>query len=350
MSSPETPPPNPAKSRVIIGEKANSSAKPKARAKPATIHADYGEIDMSSPLLAKASKSKSPSRSRAKWLGATIFIKLFRLSVKFIPVAGALAAAVYGYTYFFGSIPIVDSVKKQLGFEVAPQVQTESRATQILAQTKSAIAASDSRVHLGNAIGTGDTQTIDAIESGQYQAPTTTPPAALISAPTVSAPINRPSAPAGPSVTDKLGDMLTSLKEEVTSRVPTGPEEPVDPGETISRQITLDSRVDEDSADAPPARQITIVQNSRMAVRSPFHDVNYQTGPSPSSDFTQWVQSITINRVEPEFKPKVSINNMVFISGSIVDFALGVTLAGTADDGKLVVFRDNTGAHVTVQH
>ena len=348
MSSPEIPPPNPAKSRVIIGEKANFSAKPKAKAKAATVHADYGEIDMSSPLLAKASKRKGPSRSRFKWLGATIFIKLFRLSVKFIPVAGALAAAVYGYTYFFGSIPLVDSVKKQLGLQVAPPAQTESRVTQI------AIAASDSRVHLGNAIGTGDTKTVDAIEAGQYVPPTTTAATAPISAPTVSAPVNRPSTPAGPSVTDKLGDMLTSLKEEVTSLVPEKPPVPVDPGETISRQITLDSGGDDASAGdadaAPPPRQITIVQDSRMAVRSPFHNVNYRRGPSPSADFSQWAQSITIDRVEPDFKPKVSINRMTFVSGNMVDFALGVTLAGISDNGTVVVFRDNRGAHVTVPY
>lgn len=343
MSSPETPSPHPAKSRVIIGEKANRSAKPKAKAKPTTVHAPYGEIDTSSPLMAKAPKSRGPSQSSSNGLGAALFIKLFRLGVKFILVTGVLFAAAYGYHYFFGSIPIGDSVKKQLGFQVAPRVQTESQAKQIVAQTKSAIAASDSRGHLED----GNAEVIEAIESGQHQALTTTPVAAR---PTVSVPTNRPSAPAGPSVTDKLGDMLTSLKEEATSSGPAEPEAPIAPGETISRLITIDNTDDDDTANAPPARQITIVQSSRMAVRSPFHDVNYRTGPSPSSDFTQWVQSITINRVEPEFKPKVSINNMVFISGSIVDFALGVTLAGTADDGKLVVFRDNTGAHVTVQH
>jgi hypothetical protein len=351
MSSPDKLPPRPAKSRVIVGAKANKNAKPprKDEAKATQTHADYGEIDMSSPLLSKSSRSRGPKRSAFKWAGVTVFIKLFRLSVKFIPVAGALAAAVYGYTYFFGSIPLVDSIKREFGMEVAPATQTESRVNQMLGQTQDAIASSDARVHLGNAIAAGDTTTIDAIESGQSVAPASAAPP--IARPAVAPPATRsPPTPDGPSVAEKLGDMLTSITAEV---VPSKPPEPVDPGETISRQVTLDGEANSSSSPnagpPPPPRQITIVQNSRMAVRSPFQNIDYRKGPGPSAAFSQWVQSLEIRNVRPEFKPKASINGMTFVAGEMVDFALGITFAGTAEDGEVVVFRDARGAHVTVR-
>lgn len=355
MSDPEPPRPNPAKSRVIVGDRANKKAKPTSS--KMQVHSTYGEIDMNSPLLKQRSRSgRGPRSSLFKWTGITVVIKLFRLSVKFVPLALAIIGGIIGYTYFFGSNPMVDAVKKQLGMEVfSPEVQ-EARVKQMLEQTKSAIAASDARVHLGNAIATGDDETSDGIETGQLTFTST--PSPQVTPAAAAAQIARPQKPAGPSMTEKvteavgekIGDVLASLKTEQPS-APASTRELAQSGETISRTMTIETTAPSGpetyAAPAPP-RQITIVQNSRMAIRSPFHDVDYRKGPAPSADFTQWAQSLSIDSMEPEFKPRVRINNMTFVAGNIVDFARGVTLAGISEDGSLVVFRDDRGAHVTV--
>jgi len=347
MSSPPPPeppqPPQPprGKSRVIVGEKANR------KEKPSTVHSQYGEIDLNSPLLKASAGRSGPSRSLFKWLGATIFIRLFRLSVKFIPIAGVLVGAVYSYTYFFGSIPILDAAKQQLGFKVVQQKSSEPRIAQMLGQTRAAVAKSDSRVNLGNALAAGNLATAEAIESGQMIAatPSSAPPLNLT---VPSQPTTRTTTNSGLSVADKLDDMLASLN--FAAEAPPPPP-PAPPGETTTRQMTVGGKeTSQAETPATPRREITIVQDSRMAVRSPFHDVDYRRGPGPSAAFRQWAQSISISKVEPDYKPRVTINNMTFVSGNMVDFALGVSLAGIAEDGALVVFRNDNGAHVTVRH
>ncbi len=347
MSSTPTPSPGDrGRSRIIVGAQSNRAAKSRA------THNQHGEIDLNSPLLAKG-PARGPRRSAFKWGGITIFIKLFRLSVKFVPIAGAMVGAVYGYTYFFGAIPVVDAVKRELGMEVALREQTESRVTQMLQQTRDAVAASDSRVNLGNAIAAGDVAAADAIESGSvFEALTESPVAST--APAVSVPTVKLDLPKMDAETSKATETIDGIMtvfsgdDASTNRASTIPAQP---SPTIARKITIvedRSRADP-AASAPPTRRITVVQNSRQAIPSRYHNIDTRSGRPASAEFSQWLQTIRVNRVIPDYKPKVVINNTEFVSGSIVDFAMGITFAGLAQDGTLLVFKDGRGAYLTAK-
>lgn len=341
--------------RVIVGEKANG------KTASTGVHNQHGEIDMDSPLLAKAAKAsrRGPRRSIFQWFGVTIIIKLFRLSVKLVPVALALVMAVYGYTYFFGSIPVVDAIKRQLGMEVAPTEAEESRVAQMLQQTKDAVAASDSRVNLGNAIAAGDVATADAIESGDLLAavaggePAPSAPAAPTgSAAPIKITLDKPDVDAAGSVVgDAIDGLLSAFEGSETPNTPADPTPATDspPAQTMSRQITIVGDANESSPYKTYPRTVTVVQNSRQAIPSRYHNVNLQGGRPASAQFTDWLRSIRVNEVIADYRPKVIINGTEFVSGNIVDFALGITFAGLARDGTLLVFKDDKGAILTAE-
>lgn len=345
MSQPNQPSPRRGKSRTIVGDKVNH------KAKKAPVHSLYGEIDMSSPLLsAHTSRASRKHRkpSSFKWGGITVLIKLFRLSVKFIPIAGALAGAVYSYTYFFGSIPIVDAIKAELGFTVEKQEKQESRVSKMLEQTRGVVAANDSRVDLGNAIATGDVSTADAIESGEVTLAASPPK-------TESKPVivqaARDAPPASSGVTDAIGGLLSAFTSD---KAPANETTTYSSGSTTySGGITI---VEDTSATAPASSSavspeaVTVVHDANRSLSSKYHNIDYTNGPPASAELTHWAQSIRIGGVLPEYSPQVIVNNLRFRPGEIVDYALGVTFEGLAQNGSLIIFKERSGAYVAVAY
>ena len=195
-----------------MGEKANPKAPP--RKAPVSVPAttdDLEELEEDSPLL-PAQSGGGPGSSILNWLGVGILIRLFRLSVKFVPIVFAMIAAIYGYTYFFGSIPVLESIKNQLGFSKVLPTPESSRVDKMLQQTRDAIASSDSRVHLGNAIAGGELDTAVAIESGQR---VITPPEPK---PAVQTQVQTRESRTDSLVSDALGSLVSAFEEATSSK------------------------------------------------------------------------------------------------------------------------------------
>jgi hypothetical protein len=67
-------------------------------------------------------------------------IQWFRLSTKFVPIAGVLVGGYYSYAYCFGSVPVIEAATAKLGLaEMGPK--QESKVNQMLQQTREAVAA-----------------------------------------------------------------------------------------------------------------------------------------------------------------------------------------------------------------
>ena len=50
-----------------------------------------------------------------------------------------------------------------------------------------------------------------------------------------------------------------------------------------------------------------------------------------------------------DFRPKITLFNRTFPAGDIVDFALGVTFEGFADEGTILVFKERSGASLATK-
>ena len=269
-----------------------------------------------------------PGSSIFSWISGKIFGRLFRLAAKLVPITGALVGGIYCYTYFFGSIPIIESLKAELGNAVVRQQPQQSRVDQMLQGARDSISANDTKVHLGNAIATGDIATSHAIEIGELRITK-----ALPKRPTVKA--------ARESILSDAFDSLASAFNTVeeTIKSVTSSDEPAvaasastsasDPGIVISPYEDYEQTV-------------TVVQDVGGS-RSRFRNMDYKSGPAASAGFRSLIQSIRIGTVTSDFRPTVKISGRTFSAGSIMDFSLGVTFEGLAYNDTVLVFKEQSG-------
>ena len=279
-----------------------------------------------------------PGSSIFSWISGKIFGRRFRLAAKLVPITGALVGGIYCYTYFFGSIPIIESLKAELGIAVVRQQPQQSRVDQMLQGARDSISANDTKVHLGNAIATGDIATSHAIEIGELRitkeaAKELSITKALPKRPTVKA--------ARESILSDAFDSLASAFNTVeeTIKSVTSSDEPAvaasastsasDPGIVISPYEDYEQTV-------------TVVQDVGGS-RSRFRNMDYKSGPAASAGFRSLIQSIRIGTVKSGFRPTVKISGRTFSAGSIIDFSLGVTFEGLAYNDTVLVFKEQSG-------
>ncbi|GAB5562375.1 MAG: hypothetical protein SynsKO_40220 [Synoicihabitans sp.] len=334
MSAPYQPSPRRYRgSRIIIGEKANPKAKPTRPPIPLPETTPEPEVERDEELLTSA-VSGGP---RSSFLGGALSkvgIRLFRLSTKLIPAAGVLVGGTYGYTYFFGSIPLLDALKEQLGMEVAPQVaQEESRVNQMLQKTRDAVAANDTRVALSNAIVEGDIETADAIQEGKLIA---------TSEGLVSTDGELPEGESAESLMkNAMGGLLSSAGSgDTTGIIGTDISSTTIPSNTAGRVIVSPYEGYEQT--------VTVVQESPHS-RSRFRNIDYQQGPPASPGFRRWMENLKVQGVTRDFRPRIIMFGQSFPAGEIVDFARGITFEGFSDDDTVLVFREQSGAFLAAK-
>ena len=230
----------------------------------------------------------------AKWIGIELGIKLFRLSTKLLPIAAVLVGGFYSYSYFFGSVPIVESTLVALGAEPSSEPKTPSMAAQMIQQTRDVVAASDRRVLFANSLAEDP---VTALPSSENL--TTTESAA----PAFTSPANTP--PATNKVT--ILDRLAMFEAERA-------------GTTISS--------------APPRYRPANIE----PIISPVE---------PSVAFRQWVAELEVKGLRRGELNRVFINDLAIDIGDIVNHRLGIIFAGLGEADTVLVFKDATGALVT---
>lgn len=231
-----------------------------------------------------------PTRSRG--VGVTLLMQLFRLSTKFVPIAGVLAGGYSSYTYFFGPVPVVEKAVMELGGGRHGPAE-KSKVAQMLAQTRDVVAKSDARVLAANALADGPVG--DSFDAEELAVTTTSVAARELTVPE----------PASISILDQFSSF-----EAERAAIKT------EPSSTYSFQQT---------AELEP-EVISEVE--------------------PSSDFLAWAQNLKIGGVRKGSEPRVFINGLTLKVGSKADHGLGITFVGLTEDGMALVFRDTTNATV----
>ncbi len=330
-------------------ESGNSSADQSAGAapQPAEDSAVPSKVDMEGVrAAAEISMSGGPRPSRFKWGFIKLFISLFKLSAKFFPVLLLLGGLMYSYTYFFGAPPIVQQIKlnpvvqrmaESVGVEIeVPEVdeetgevvQPQSKLNQMLQQTRDVVAASDSRVNMANAIA-GDGFDISNAMADMEE-------------------------PGEEAAEGGGGDGSGTAADGEDAEVPVVSESErlAAYQEAVAAQGTMRTYSSGDSEWAAIAREeveAEVVEDEEEAPRQ-VRDLDYTSFVRPSPAFQKWIRELRIGSVMTGDEPKALIDNMTFTPGSTVDYMLGVTFEGLAENDTLLVFKDRSGAILTVQY
>lgn len=286
-----------------------------------------------------------PKRRKKSWMGI-VFIKLFKLSTKFLPLGMAAAGGLYSYVHFFGAPPVVDIVHQRisvaaekLGFDVPPPVPKEkkkSKMAQMLEQTNQVVAASDSRVNLANALASGDFDTAADIEDGAEDE--TDSAGNPVDPGSASGPQSGQNSPAGPS----LEEQLAALPEPVQTT--TYSADPNSAWRKFAKEAEIEAAAE---AEAKIGGE-TPEPETPVATR-PIETI-YQSDVTPSPQFQAWLQTLKIGGVMGGAEPKAFINNMTFKPGEMVDYTYRITFEGLAEGGTLLVFKDANDAFLTLPH
>ena len=56
------------------------------------------------------------------------------------------------------------------------------------------------------------------------------------------------------------------------------------------------------------------------------------------------METIQIGRVTTGYRPQVELYHQLFPAGANIDYAIGITFEGLADNDTVLVFREKTGA------
>ncbi|MBT5902479.1 MAG: hypothetical protein HOH58_10265 [Opitutaceae bacterium] len=297
------------------------------------------------------SMSGGPKPSRLKWALINLFIKLFKLTARFFPALLMLGGLSYSYIHFFGAPPVIDklmstptmqritsnstveAVLDKVGVEVltleerekAAAEKPKSKVDQMLQQTRDVVAASNSRVNLGNALAEGDFQEIEdmvaAVEAAEEG--------------------DGSESEGDSSETDGTPDPLTAGAQAVV--LP----EPV----SVSTYAGSNAEWAKLREEADGAAAVAELLGEEIAEpEAPPREVIYRSEVPPSDAFRKWVQDVQIGGALPGDDPKALINRMTFRPGETVDYNLRITFEGFAKDDTLLVFRDANNAYLTVIH
>lgn len=292
------------------------------------------------------SMSGGPQSSRAKWVWINLGIKLFKLGAKFFPALLMMGGLAYSYIYFMGAPPVVQKMKLNpvvqkvaatVGVEIeTPEVdeetgeviQPQGKLDQMLQQTKDVVAMSDKRVNTANAIASGGfdiDSALDGLEDSlaeEGEATETEEDSAAVK-PVEELPEVDHAA--------RLANYQEAVAAQGTMRTySSGDSE----WAAIAREGVVEEEVAEEEAEGP--RQV--------------RDLDYTSFIRPSPQFREWLRNVRIGSVMTGEEPKALIDNMTFTPGSTVDYMLGVTFEGLAENDTLLVFKDRTGAVLTIQY
>lgn len=305
--------------------------------------------------------SGGPKSSQLKWGLINLFIRLFKLTARFFPILLLLGGLGYTYTYFFGSIPLmdkvltnpvveritshptIDSMLNKVGIDLPTKEERaeaaqaaeargeasepQSRVGQMLQQTRDVVAASDARVNMGNALAEGD---FSAAEEMLNEPGTGAEGAEGQTAAKASVP----------------GDSSGSLAENAAAQEAAFLAREPDSFSTYAGSNTawtdirdkVDADVDENPFTAAP----------EPLAPSAASEVDYTSDVEPSPAFRAWLRTIRVGGVMAGADPKALINRMTFRPGEMVDYNLRITFEGFAEQDTLIVFKDSTGAYLTV--
>lgn len=255
-----------------------------------------------SPEVVDEPEGEEESRpvARRYSVGSGVLVSLFALFAKGIPLILVMGGGYYTYSYFFGPIPMVEKVWRTsasiVGITPAP-VETQSKVSKILQQTRDVVKANDQRVHFASALADQD-----------------------LDLDTLSDPEAMDVAPQGAEAAH--AQSLQGVSEKAKSTLARKWNSQLSPGASRSPARSAN--------DAPRIQSIGVVE---VATEVP-----------PSSEFFIWVNRATISGVRVGEDTRVFINGMAMELGETIYHPLGITIDGLDLNDTVLVFSDHTGA------
>lgn len=250
---------------------------------------DAGEVAKGVAVAAGLSMATPRRRSG----GSGVFTMLFLLFAKSIPLMLVLGGGYYTYSYFFGTPPIVETVRRKLSGEPASAAENnkpKSRAGQMMQQTRDVVSANDARINFANALAEGDVD-LDAL--GEPQAVDPNALAAQVSAAVASA---------------------TAAQAVDAEGTPSAP-----------RRVR----------NAPPSYDVSQVIPGRLDLPSPV---------PPSVAFIIWVDRARISGLRAGESSKIIVNDLTVEPEQILDHSQGIVVESVDPATSTVRFRDRQGA------
>ncbi len=270
------------------------------------VQFDTGEVAVgSAPEVADEPELLEESRPivrRGSSVASGVFISLFALFSKGIPLILVMGGGYYTYSYFFGPIPIVDKVWRKsaslVGVTPAP-VEEKSKVNKILQQTRDVVQANDQRVHFASALADQNLDLDSLSDPEAMKAPPKSSEAAA--------------ADSFRGVADKAKSQLAQKWTSTSSPIASG---------SFGRS----------SPDATRIQSLGVVEVA--------------TAVPTSQGFFMWVNHATISGVRNGDDTRVFINGMAMELGDIVYHPLGIMIDGLDLKDSVLIFRDKTGARL----
>lgn len=236
-----------------------------------------------------------------RWIGFELASKLFRLSTKLIPIAVVLVGGYYSYSYFFGSVPLVESTLVALGATPADETRKPSKAAQLIQQTRDVVAASNGRVNFANSLADTPLETID--------------------------------------LTDQPATEQIDLQDDRATRAPTPPTPSTAPKVSILDRFTMFEAEHSVTSSSVPS-------SPRPNIRP--EDIEHIISPvKPTVEFRRWVAELAVRGIRQGDVTRVFINDLAIDIGDTVNHQLGITFEGLGEANTVLIFEDPTGALVT---
>ena len=291
----------------FAGHAPRAPTRPQGTENPDLVPANGVAIDSAPEAIDEPEKVQEPRPIvRRSAIGRGLIISLFALFSKGVPLILVMGGGYYTYSYFFGPIPIVDQVWRKsaelVGVTPAP-IATQSKASQILQQTRDVVKANDQRVHFASALADDE---VDLNE------------------------LSDPAAMDGASPTAETGNeaFFQMVAEKAKSELDR---------KWNSQLVPDDSRSNGMSA------------NDSLGMQNTGGVVEVATDVLPSPEFFRWVNQATISGVRNGEEARVFINDMAMELGEMVYRPLGITIDELDLNETILIFRDKTGAKLGKQ-
>jgi len=222
---------------------------------------------------------------------------------------------------------------------------------QAIGKTNDVVAASNANVHvLDKVIAEEDGKTAKG-KSGGFAGPVADPFAAATAAANAA---NKPDAKSGAAgasgASDSNGvsaEALLAMQDKLAG-LPDGPvtETPKDPAKTIAEAAnpySFAAKPAEEAANAQPAPPPEVKLPGGIVITS----ASPEGKPAATPQFIYWIVGLNISGVFQNNPHRILLNGRLVYEGQEVNQSLGIVFDHLADDQKLIVFRDKTGALVT---
>lgn len=228
--------------------------------------------------------------------GSGVFIKLFTLGVKLLPLAGVIVGGYFAYSYYFGPVPIVSKLLNPGAVDAPPP---KSKVAVMMDMTKGAVSMNDSRVNFANELAEGAfSADANILEAAPAESAAT--PAEIVkqTVATTRSAATQPKPARSPGVS-----VYTDRYEPALPAVDT------------------------------PARSLTNPE-----------PVLVESAVSPRLEFLYWARGITVSGVRPGDAPLAFVDGVLYGLNDTVDHGLKITFAAVDTDQKILIFRDDSGA------